>query len=84
MLAHLNLHNTIVKKHLVGGNGLDDEIERWFDSPFFLSFQAHFQTSKKKIWARFVHIDLNLKFLYMFYLFDFVSFDNIKHPSSDM
>jgi hypothetical protein len=46
MLAHLNLHNTIVKKHLVGGNGLDDKIARWFDSPFVLNFQAHFQTSK--------------------------------------
>jgi len=42
MLAHLNLHNTIVKKHSVGGNGIEDEIARWFDSPFVLNFQAHF------------------------------------------
>jgi hypothetical protein len=42
MLAHLNIHNTIVKKHSVGGNGIEDEIARWFDSPFVLNFQAHF------------------------------------------
>jgi hypothetical protein len=42
----------------MGGNGLDDEIARWFDSPLVLNFQTHFQTSQKNIFARFMHLDL--------------------------